>query len=425
MRIRTKGKATRHKGIALITVMMVVAMVSATASWLILQQHVALQRITNVLHEEQAFLLALGIESYVRRLLTSDGQSDSKNQVDYYARYDDESRNEWWSKQGTLDEERVSQLLGFESVRSSKLTWCVFDLSAFHNVNNFRFLAVAQSAKDKKPKPKSVREKSEAQQAAAQKKDEQPTETPKPEDEDDKRRSLSAAAWEKKMFDSLYGGSPERWAALMDWFDKDKDARNQGGEDPYYLNLEPPYRVSGMRLVWPEELGIIKGFNGYTPGQEVVALPSVKPVKINVNTASREMLGKILNLMQINLDGEEWGQLLYQRRYSPFRNMDSFYSRLVSYHDERVTQASLRWANNFLSVNSNYFMALVQIQLGSASISLQSVLVREPKEPHEVYVLQRRLGKAQYTRRDCRVDSPIIVKEEQLKEREGNNVASR
>ena len=422
-----KRKTIKQKGIALITVMMVVAMVSATASWLILQQHVAVQRITNVLHEEQAFLLALGVESYVRGLLTSDARGDGAQPVDYYARYDDETRTEWWSKQGTLDEDRVSELLGFENVRTSHLTWCVFDLSAFHNVNNFRFLATGKKAADQKKV--SIREKSEASQKAknedTKEEGEKPPEPTAPPETNEETRKLSTDAWEKKMFDSLYGGSPERWAALMDWFDKDSEERSDGGEDAYYLNLEPPYRVSGMRMVWPEELGIVKGFENYKPGEEVVALPSVKPVKINVNTASREMLGRITSFMRINLDGEEWSQLLYQRRYNPFRNLEGFYSSLVSYHDDKVTRESLVWANNFLSVSSNYFMALVQIRLGSAKVYLQSVLVREAEDPYDVYVLQRRLGKVKYSRRDCRVDNPIRVEAEKEEEAklEVSNVA--
>ena len=408
-----------QRGIALITVMMVVAMVSATASWLMLQQHVALQRITNVLHEEQAFLLALGAESYVRDLLTTDARGGDQR-VDYYARYDDESRSEMWSRQGAFDEDRVSVLYGFENVRSSRLTWCVFDLSAYHNVNNFRFLAT--SASEKTARAPSVREKSEAKPEAQkdEKNDEKKegeeekvVETPQPEDDDEEEsRVLNAAQWERKMFDSLYGGSAERWAALMDWFDKDNNQRYGGGEDPYYLNLDSPYRVSGMRMAWPGELGAVKGFTNFRPHAEVVALPSVKPVKININTASREMLSRILGFMRISLDGEEWSALMRDRRYGPFHNVDSFLGRLVSYHDERVTKAELKWANNFLSVSSDYFLASIQISLGDAAFYLQSVLVRDNKEPFDVYVLQRRLGKVEHKRRDCRVENPIIIEDE-------------
>lgn len=413
----------RYKGIALITVMMVVAMVSATASWLMLQQHVALRRVTNVVHEEQAILLSLGVETYVRELLTRDSRNAGKSRVDYYARYDDESRSEWWSKQGTLDEERVSVLFGFERTRSARLTWCVFDLSAYHNVNNLRFLALSKEAKEK---PKSVREKSQAERD--KKSDNADTDTGKPtsdsetEKDDGKSRVLTTKQWERKMFDTLYGGSEEKWASLMDWFDHDNNTRHEGGEDPYYLDLEPPYRASGMRMVYPEELGLVKGFTPRSVNKNVVALPSVKPTKINVNTASREMLGHILSYMRISLDGDEWSDFLKQRRYSPFRDIDSFYSRLIGYEDERVTKASLAWANKFLDVKSDYFLAVIQISLGGSGFYMQSVLVRDPQDPYDVYVLQRKLGKVEYSRRDCRVDNPIIVEEEKKQEDVENSV---
>ena len=407
----------REKGLALITVMMVVAMVSATASWLMLQQHVALRRVTNVVHEEQALLLALGAESYVRGLLTSDARSGGNRSVDYYARYDDPSRNEWWSRQGAFDEDRMSYLYGFEDVRRSDITWCVFDLSAFHNINNFRFLATGKKSVDQKKteKPKSVREKSEEARGDKDKKDEKKQEL-QTDPTDTKTRTMSELEWEQAMFNSLYGGSSARWSALMDWFDKDDRARFDGGEDPHYLNLNVPYRTSGMRMVWPEELGIVKGFDGFRPSKEIVALPSVKPTKINVNTASREMLGKIISHMRVTLSGEEWSEMLYQRRYNPFRRLDDFYGRLVSYNDERITKASLAWANKFLSVSSNYFLALIQIRLGNSSFYLQSVIVRDPEDPYDSYVLQRRLGKVGHKRRDCRIDSPIIVQDEKDQE---------
>lgn len=397
----------RRKGIALITVMMVVTMVSATASWLMLQQHVAMKRVTNVLHEEQAFLLALGAETYVRKLLSDDARNAGAKRLDYYARYDTELRSEWWSRQGAFDEDRMSVLFGFEGVRGARLTWCVFDLSALHNVNNFRFLATAKKGEGTRRAP-SVREKSEAAQknkkeAAAQ------TNTEK----DEETRVLSQEQWERKMFDSLYGGSPDRWAALMDWFDKDEDARVGGGEDSYYLNLDSPYRVSGLRFVWPEELDMVKGFGGFKPSKEVIALPSVAPVKININTVSREMLARILGFMRISLDGEEWSALMEDRRNSPFRNLDSFYGRLVSYHDDRVTKKELSWANKFLDVASDYFLASIRIELGSVAFYLQSMFVREREDPYSVYVLQRRLGKTLYSRRDCRIDNPIVVSREE------------
>ena len=158
--------------------------------------------------------------------------------------------------------------------------------------------------------------------------------------------------------------------------------------------------------------------------RHLVALPSVKPTKININTAPREMMSRILGYMRISLDGDEWANFIKQRRYSPFRNLDSFYGSLVGYEDERVTKAALAWANRFLDVKSDYFLSVVQIKLGSASFYLQSTLARGAEDPYDVYVMQRKLGKSEHQRRDCRVDNPVIVEEEKAKEDEEEDNAA-
>lgn len=85
--------------------------------------------------------------------------------------------------------------------------------------------------------------------------------------------------------------------ALRDWLDKDQSENFPGGaEDYYYLNLSPPYRTSDGPLVSATELLLIKGVTQDVWQQlnpYVAALPGYRP--INVNTASKPVLQCISN----------------------------------------------------------------------------------------------------------------------------------
>ncbi len=75
----------KNSGIALITVMIVVASVSATASWLLYGQNLDTARMTRVLEKEQAVLLALSLEKVAADILKEDRAEQGEQGYDYYA----------------------------------------------------------------------------------------------------------------------------------------------------------------------------------------------------------------------------------------------------------------------------------------------------------------------------------------------------
>ena len=80
--------------------------------------------------------------------------------------------------------------------------------------------------------------------------------------------------------------------AILDWLDADGDARfPNGAEDPYYTDLKPPYRAANRPLVDPSELLLVRGV---TPAIYARLRPFVVVLDgnaaINLNTASPEVL---------------------------------------------------------------------------------------------------------------------------------------
>jgi len=47
--------------------------------------------------------------------------------------------------------------------------------------------------------------------------------------------------------------------ALSDWIDTDDNKRPQGAEEPYYRSLNPPYSPRNGKMIYPEELLLVKG----------------------------------------------------------------------------------------------------------------------------------------------------------------------
>jgi general secretion pathway protein K len=90
------------------------------------------------------------------------------------------------------------------------------------------------------------------------------------------------------------GIDPNLTDAVIDWIDADGNARAAGAEDIDYLQMQTPYRAANQPLQSLEELRLVRGFSREMVDKLrpwVIALP--QPTEINVNTASKEVLGAL------------------------------------------------------------------------------------------------------------------------------------
>ena len=77
--------------------------------------------------------------------------------------------------------------------------------------------------------------------------------------------------------------------ALVDWIDSDAEPRPFGAEDEVYLRRSPPYRTAGVLLAEESELRTVQGFTPELYGRIrpfVCALPIPQLTTININTLS-------------------------------------------------------------------------------------------------------------------------------------------
>jgi len=100
-------------------------------------------------------------------------------------------------------------------------------------------------------------------------------------------------------------------AAIKDWIDADSDVTSGGAESSYYLSLDPPYQAKNKPLDCIEELLMIKGvtkeiFAGTLekPGLAQYVTVVVGDGKININTAPVMVLRALLSDDDVELAQE-------------------------------------------------------------------------------------------------------------------------
>lgn len=229
----------RESGVALITVLLVVALAVVVCAGLITRQQLAVRSAANQLHVNQLWHYALGGEVLAKALLRRDWQSDQgRAPLDHAA--------ETWAQ----------LLAGYALDEGGQLQLQVVDASGRFNLNSL----VRGGQPD----------------------------------------NLALQRFRRLLL-HLHISEPyaER---LQDWLDSDEGLSSpQGAEDNDYLLLSPPYRAGNRALVDVSELRLLLGMSEADYQRlrpHVVALPAEVPV--NVNSAGALVLASLLDGVEVN-----------------------------------------------------------------------------------------------------------------------------
>lgn len=119
-------------------------------------------------------------------------------------------------------------------------------------------------------------------------------------------------------------------AALIDWIDEDdvdhKDTQppwGQGAESNYYLQLETPYRCKNAPLDSLDELALVKGFTPEVIRSLAPHISTYGGPELNVNTASREVLSVWHNWSQIGAPPDIADTIVADREVEAFKKNSS------------------------------------------------------------------------------------------------------
>ncbi|NRF48919.1 type II secretion system minor pseudopilin GspK [Pseudomonas stutzeri] len=257
---------SRQRGVALITVLLVVAIVTVVSAAMVARQQLSIRATSNQLQARQAWHYALGGEALAQAILARDLRS---------AAGADPGAGGEAAAVDHLLEPWAQPLPAFE-IDQGEILVRIEDLAGRFNLNDL--------LRDQQPNPAAVEQF---------------------------RRLLL-----RLQISAPYA---ER---LLDWLDPDQQPSGElGAEDNAYLALDTPYRSAGRRLHDLSELRLLldmreEDFQRLAP--YVVALPPNVP--LNVNTASAMVLSSLSD--SLSLGAAE--SLVELRRAAPFRNSAAF-----------------------------------------------------------------------------------------------------
>lgn len=258
------------RGVALITALLVVALVTIVAVGMAARQQVDIRRAGNILDGDQAYLFTLGVESWAEGVLAQDFRDgQTKNKVS-----------------DTLNEDWATALPTIE-VEGGKVAGKIEDLQGRFNLNNL-WVNNAVSPLD--------------------------------------------LLVFQRLLSNLHL-DPDLAQAVIDWIDVNVDQLPNGAEDLDYLDLKPSYRTANAAMVSPSELALVKGYTPEivkTLEPYVTALPLRAPIgtgspvpiptPINVNTAPAPVLAALVT----NLDAAGAARLLDVREDKGFETIGQF-----------------------------------------------------------------------------------------------------
>ncbi len=325
----------RHqRGIALVTAVLITALVAVVAVAMVSEQQLDIRRTGNVLDRAQALQFVKGMESIALQLLRTDAE---QNQSDH--------RAEEWNK--------PRQLPAPDGAEGDMISVQISDLQGRFNLNNLvdsEGVIVPEQLKQL-------------------------------------RRLMTLL--------ELPPGLADR---IADWMDADSSPHGvDGAEDGEYTRQDPPYRAANRPLVVPSELLLIMSREEYRKlAPHIAVLPAGERTRINLNTASREVLASLRYLRP-----EDVAELLAAREQLEKQNSKGFDKigdvlELPGFRELKRENAGF---DNYMKENcgvaSDFFLATIFASFDKGEVALRSVIKRtrsKRKKVHRAYVLMRTQG---------------------------------
>jgi general secretion pathway protein K len=178
---------------------------------------------------------------------------------------------------------------------------------------------------------------------------------------------------------------------LIDWLDSDSDASGlDGAEDLDYELNTPAYRAANTLMADVSELRLLKG---YTPEvikklmPYVCVLPQANYLKLNANTINSEQPELLIMLVKgLSIDGAK--AILGERARIGYENVEAFWqqSQLAGLE---VTDG----AKAILQLDSDYFELQANAKIGRGHAYLTTLLKQQGNDT--VQIVSRQFGGAQ------------------------------
>lgn len=146
------------------------------------------------------------------------------------------------------------------------------------------------------------------------------------------------------LLELLEADDPETLTdALIDWLDTDGDNEPAGAEDYYYRSQPEPYNCKNGPLDNLEELNLIKGYNRKLVQSLLPHVTVYGSAKININTASLEVLQSMaaemdLNATEIIIDARNKQPFTTLTQLKELPGMETMYGFIYLYLDVKSSR---------------------------------------------------------------------------------------
>lgn len=162
--------------------------------------------------------------------------------------------------------------------------------------------------------------------------------------------------------------------SLVDWLDADSQlSGSNGAEDPDYESLPKPYLAANSLLLDIRELRLLKGYSADIVNRlrpVACVIPNETDLNININTLQQEQAMLLTAITEGKLTLADANALLTNRPPEGFESDDEVAQLPIL----ESVRAELSSELPELTVSSEYFLLLAMIQWGDVEMKARSVL---------------------------------------------------
>lgn len=326
-RLRTPP-AKKQQGLALVTVMMVIALCVIIAAELTTQQSFQIKRAQNLFERQQAFWYAMSSEHFVKALLQDTAEEDDG--------------------QFNLSQAWATKGMSFP-IDEGLIEGEVADLNSCFNVNSLF-----------------------------------------DEDLNDEQKKFRKEVFQRYLekLDITSELSVEDLANnLQDWLDKDDYPNEAAGYDgDMYTSMAFPYISANSPMAHENELRVVYGFDTVVLAQlkdKVCAIPDNTDFLFNINTMDSEnpeLLEAILDI-----DSSAASDIFSERPEEGFKTIDEFWGLPQLESVKNVSQN-----DNYFTVNSKFFKLTTNAYYNDMKFALTSII--QLNDTQKTKVIARRFG---------------------------------
>lgn len=348
------------QGVALITVLLIVALITIIAAEMAVRMQMQIKRVDNISANQQAYWYAIAGESLARLALT---EAFKENPEVMHL-------NQPWAVE--------EQTYPIEN--GAVITGTVKDLQSCFNINAVVALAEQQNGQNNLLSGDDDNDSDDS-------------------DDSNEKNALNPTREEQFMY-LLENIGIDNYDAeglrdsVADWLDADSNARSYGAEDYFYEAKASPYLPANGMFADVSELRLIKGFdsppNGYQYLQDllehVCVIPAENAMILNVNTIKAENAAVLAALFNNKLTEEDARQVIESRPEDGFDTINEFWE-LAEIKAIGAVSTSLK---KQFTTTSRYFELFSKTEYNNSWISLTSLIGRD--EQGKFVVLARKIG---------------------------------